>query len=228
MADIELGPNEYPFYENNSSEGSSEPSTGLLQGPGSALNSDTVDSYQVSPAIAPAPNTLVPLDESGDFPASTIPSGIGSVGSIIQTVISYVSATDNTSTGIPYDTTIPQNTEGKEFTTVTITPTAAGNLLRATAMAHISGVGTDHNVVAIFRDSTADAIAVGQSGNWSTSVIMPHLAMCDVSAGSVSATTFKARFGGDGGTTYLNSFNASGQKYGGVAYSWLKVEEIKQ
>ena len=228
MADIEVGPNEYPFYENNSSEGSSEPSTGLLQGPGSALNSDTLDGYQLSPAIAPQPNTVIPLNEAGEFPDSVIPDTANAVGSIVQTVISYVSATDSTSTSIPFDTTIPQNTEGKEYTTVSITPTAAGNLLRATAMAHISGVGTDHNAVAIFRDTTADAIAVGQSGNWSTSVIMPHLAMCDVSAGSVSATTFKARFGGDGGTTYLNSFNASGQKYGGVAYSWLKVEEIKQ
>jgi hypothetical protein len=44
--------------------------------------------------------------------------------------------------------------------------------------------------------------------------------------GSLSATTFKIRYGGLSGTTYVNG-DTSGQKYGGVLLSTLTIEERK-
>jgi hypothetical protein len=44
----------------------------IPQGPGSTMDSDTVDGIQTSTAANPTPNTLVPLDENGKLPTSVL------------------------------------------------------------------------------------------------------------------------------------------------------------
>lgn len=46
----------------------------IAQGPGSTLNSDQVDGFNVSPSSSPTPNTLVPLDNTGKLPSSVLSS----------------------------------------------------------------------------------------------------------------------------------------------------------
>lgn len=123
---------------------------------------------------------------------------------LVQRVRSESTTAGSTTSGgsefFPFDDTIPQITEGKEVHTVTITPKHASNKL--VVRAHIDYVthvraSADHTIAALFRDSTADAIA-SQIVNESTvnGIRFPlGLIEAEVTAGSTSATTFKLRIG---------------------------------
>ena len=69
---------EYPFYvkeqESAVPEESSVPLAKIPQGPGSKLDSDTVDGIQAVTASAAGPNKLVATDEEGLLPTSVIPT----------------------------------------------------------------------------------------------------------------------------------------------------------
>lgn len=138
----------------------------------------------------------------------------------------YVSYS-STATTIPNDDTIPQITEGAEWATVTITPTSAGNRLRIEALASAVTIGSaPANIVgAIFKDSTADALAAGlytvSTANYFTQIALAH----EQAAGSTSAQTFRFRIGATSGTLYVNG-NSSARVNGGVNSVRIRVTEI--
>ena len=153
----------------------------------------------------------------------TLPSG-GS-GGLIQTVVSSTSTSGSTTAVIPWDATIPQNTEGYELLTATITPTSATSTLRIT----YSGWGLQDSaqvfICALFQDATVNAINAGIAGNAGYSGNDAIKGEFYMTAGTTSATTFKLRIGGPSGTTYwLN--NPSSQNFGGVGQFNLTVEEL--
>lgn len=133
------------------------------------------------------------------------------------------------STAIPYDDTIPQNTEGDEVITVTITPTSATNRLRIEFDAgFVTFNDTQYIIAALFQDTTANALAV--SANGVPSVSYPGGASSlvhEMAAGTTSATTFKIRVGAALGTVYVNGDSSGNRKFGGVAAARLHVTEIK-
>lgn len=63
-----IGPDEYPFYENEVPEAVSK----IPQGPGSGSNSDTVDGLQAVTASKAGPNKLVATGSDGKLPISVI------------------------------------------------------------------------------------------------------------------------------------------------------------
>lgn len=143
-------------------------------------------------------------------------------GVVVQHVISEISATGTTTTIIPQDDTIPQNTEGGEISTIAITPKSATNLLlvRAGVMSNSSASGAS---IALFRDTTAGAIgAIGYDGTDLT--YMETTAR--VTAGSTSETTFKVRGGPDSAGTFRWN-GAGGRYFGAITKSYIEVWEIK-
>lgn len=149
-------------------------------------------------------------------------------GSVVQCVegTPYTTA-GSIATAIPLDSTIPQNTEGAELTTVTITPTNASNRLRIEAnLPFVDGSAGIFVCAAIFQDSTANALALGvltlNGANYSHNITFTH----EMAAGTTSATTFKLRAGPNSGTVYLNRRSA-GETLGGVSAVRLRVTEIK-
>ena len=54
------------------SDNSPVPLKNIPQGAGSRLDSDTIDGLQTSTAIRPSPNTIVPVDNDGQYPISTL------------------------------------------------------------------------------------------------------------------------------------------------------------
>lgn len=148
-----------------------------------------------------------------------------------QTVVQVVEATPYTTysshtTAIPIDDTIPQNTEGEEIITVSITPTNASNRLRievdvptATGSGNIAACG------AIFQDSTANAIAAGLFNPFTTGAHEQFFLSHEMAAGTTSATTFKFRVGSSG-TIYING-STSARLFGGVSAVRMRVIEIK-
>jgi hypothetical protein len=129
-------------------------------------------------------------------------------------------------TTIPADNTIPQNTEGDQYMTISLTPTAFCNLIEITAQGVFANSAATGEVMALFQDSTANALAataqhVPAGGNV-ISLCLEHTML----ANTVSSTTFAIRAGGNGaGTTTFNG-SAGAQLYGGVSASFIKVREI--
>lgn len=152
-------------------------------------------------------------------------------GSIVQTVNTQTGAVSTGTTIMPYDDTIPQNTEGDQYMTLSITPTSATNKLLIHAEA-IAGYGSGAAGVSmgLFQDSTAGALAAvseeqGSSGAglYSPTLVLNHY----MTSGTTSATTFKIRIGSHAaGTTTFNGV-AGGRKFGGVAASSITIWEIK-
>lgn len=155
-------------------------------------------------------------------------------GSVVQVVYTDVFGTVSLPSGaaIPGDNTIPQSTEGTEVLSVSITPKKSTNYLLIEA--HLTGCETsnvgDYIVAALFRDSGADALAVGLVAGMGGGAASLTDGQCwvrlRVLAGSTSATTFKIRAGNNNGQGYLNA-NHNLFTFGGKINSTLTVTEIE-
>lgn len=153
-----------------------------------------------------------------------------------QIVVQVVEATPVTSVvtcnaAIPIDNSIPQNTEGVQVITVSITPTNASNRLRIEFNADNAGVSASgYAVSALFQDSTANALSVASTYNGvganADAAYCPRLTY-EMAAGGTSATTFKIRVGQSSGVMYVNGDNAGSSLWGGISAARLRVTEIK-
>jgi len=81
---------------------------------------------------------------------------------VIQVVNTQTGAVNSGTTIMPDDDTIPQNTEGVEFMTLSVTPTSAANKLKIDVVAYLStNTAVRYISGALFQDSTANALASG-------------------------------------------------------------------
>ena len=151
-----------------------------------------------------------------------------SAGKLVQRVEATPYTTwSTTTTVIPNDDTIPQNTEGSEYITVTITPKSASNRLVIEACASALSVDGVRTVAgAIFQDSTANALAAAQITITAVNYMAPLSLRHEMAAGTTSATTFKFRLGpSSGGTAAING-TTSGRTLGGINAVRISVTEI--
>lgn len=148
-------------------------------------------------------------------------------GTQVQVSRAATTAVATGTTAIPWDDTIPQNTEGTEVLTAAITPNATTNLLRidvTVVLSHSTGA-SNALTAALFQDTTADALAAASveapGGGEMATINFTHY----MTAGTTSATTFKVRAGGNSaGTTTFNGTGGS-RKLGGVCTSSLIITE---
>ena len=182
---------------------------------------------------------VVTLGDSGD--TFTLPSGTTITNSGTATgfgggkVLQYKSLVDttlsSTTTNIPTDDTIPQNSEGIEIfgSGLAITPTSSSNSLIIDAV--VSAGASSANaicVLALFQDSATDAtVVMGNLNAWHGTPNIIHLRW-KMAAGTTSATTFHIRIGGDGTTTYCNWNYTSNRDYGGRMFSTFTIMEIDE
>ena len=143
-----------------------------------------------------------------------------------------ITAVTTCSTQIPLDDTIPQNTEGDEVITVTITPTSASNRLRIEFDAPVVANGANNVsfAVALFQDSTANALAAGAQGSAPGGTANQLRLTHEMAAGTTSATTFKIRCGPCSATSLVLNAGVGGagtRVFGGVAAVRLRVSELK-
>ncbi|MCM8526118.1 MAG: hypothetical protein NE327_06350 [Lentisphaeraceae bacterium] len=120
----------------------------------------------------------------------------------------YVSTTSS----IPDDNTIPQNTEGAEYTELAtaITPQdSASKLLIEVFLPIISSVDADVTI-ALFKDSEADALTstVVNSNVVNTQSTQAKLMFIDDSS-DTSGKTYKVRYGDGGGSSVFVGGQAS-------------------
>lgn len=134
---------------------------------------------------------------------------------------------DSTTALIPDDTTIPQNTEGKEVMSLAYTPKSATNILIVEVWAFIANSTVNDTAVALFVDSTADAVAVATLRSDAGAVHGTVNYKYSVVAGSTSSRTYKVRIGGNSaGTAYFNGKTAS-TSFGATQKSGIVITEYK-
>lgn len=181
----------------------------------------------------------------------TLPDGDGSAGQVIKTdgsknlsfttlssVVSQIApatatATATGTTAMPYDNTIPQNTEGDQYLSKAITPTSSTDILEFDGSAMF---GEDANndyplSVALFQDSNANAIfAAGFISN-TTSIAQgpyPVAFTYRMTAGTTSSTTFNLRAGFNTSSTCRINGSNGGRIFGGVAAAFLIIKQCSQ
>lgn len=131
-----------------------------------------------------------------------------------------------TTTLIPRDDTIPQNTEGAEFMQLAIEPISSSSILEIDCGAFLSNSGTSiTNIGALFKDSVANALVAGELFPYSSQAAGILRLNYRVISGTTSTATFKFRAGPESASTLTFNGYASARKYGGVANSFLTVKE---
>lgn len=121
--------------------------------------------------------------------------------------------------------TKPQQTDGVQLLTASITPKRATNKLRIAATIPFAAVGANGLWFALFQDNTAAAIyaVVSDPGKNTASI-----AKCDfdIPAGTTSPTTIKLRFGNLAGVTEVISVNGGTTRWmGGASRVTLSITE---
>lgn len=156
------------------------------------------------------------------MPLSKIESAGLGAGAVLQ-IVNYQIGTLVSGTGIiPFDNTIPQITEGNEFMTLAITPKSSTSKLKIDIVfiGRNTLSGTNGFTVALFQDSTANALASAVSNN-TNSVIFPLCFTHYMTAGTTSSTTFRVRAGSGTGTTDMNP-----SVMGGTLASSITITEV--
>lgn len=145
---------------------------------------------------------------------------------VLQIVTYVTSAYATGTTVMPVDDSIPQNTEGDEYMTCAITPKSADSYLRVEVQANIASP-TDNALIAtaLFRDTTANAVAAIASKMSGLVFATPAQLRHKEASGSTTETTFKVRIGcGSAGTVYLNGMGGA-RIFGGVCESSITITE---
>lgn len=144
---------------------------------------------------------------------------------IYQKKVQVLTTTDSTTSAIPIDTSIPQNTEGKEFTTLAITTKSASSILHVHFEAVVATSAAGAVILALFQDSVADAL---KTVGISTGVAFYGMLSLDyyvASPGLGSTITFKIRYGQAGGiTAYMNRNVAA--LFGASSNTYFLIEEV--
>jgi hypothetical protein len=125
------------------------------------FNCNGVEKASISSAGAFTSTSIDATKLSGALPAidgsalTNLPGG----GKVLQ-VVNYQTGTMATGTTVlPFDDTIPQNTEGTEFMTLAITPTSATSRLKIDVVWMGSHTIINYFTVALFVGTTANALA---------------------------------------------------------------------
>lgn len=202
---------------------------------GGAGAADTAQTWYSATARSNVPVTIVGYFDSTQATAGTWAAAADVItvnpdkrpGDTVQVQRTETGAVATGTTVIPFDDTIPQNTEGDQYMSQAITPVAAANLLGVAIHAQLVSSVSARLIGALFRDSVAAALAAsmdyfsagaGQGGGCNIN----HAVL----AGAVSATTFNFRGGGSAaGTTTFNGL-AAGRSLGGVFNSYMEVREV--
>lgn len=149
-------------------------------------------------------------------------------GVLVQGVGTSSTAASTGTTIIPYDDTIPQNTEGDQYMSLAITPKSVTNtlIIYFTGMFAVS-TGSNNMVISLFQDTTANGLATGvfnmPTASQPSTVKMDHT----MSAGTTSATTFKVRAGGNSAGTTTNNGITGSRFFGTTTKTVMTILEFK-
>jgi hypothetical protein len=182
------------------------------------------------------PDGVITTDDIAAAAVTSAKLASGTGGKILQVVRAETTANTSGSAIIPRDNTIPQNTEGFEVLTCSITPVSASSKLYivSTIYAGETSNATNDLCVALFRDSAAGAFAAnfGIIDVNAHETGAPLYTSAYINSSSTSSTTIKARIGTSAlGTLVLNIATGGTRTFpvlGGVYASSITIMEVAQ
>lgn len=151
----------------------------------------------------------------------------GAGGKIKQIVSTQDGIATTSASNIPSDDTTPQNTEGDEVMTLAITPTADDTKLLILVNLMVSASSSTQKItIALFQDSTADALAAVAYRTATTNQVVQQALHHNMVSGTASETTFKCRIGRSSAGNI--TFNGKpDQLYNGLAASTITIIEYE-
>lgn len=171
--------------------------------------------------VGTAANNVVQLDGSARLPAvdGSQLTGLSNVAYAENSTQQSIAAPF-----IPIDNTIPQNTEGTEVLTATITPKSLTSKIRITFVGgSIANSGAGAGVAALFINDVANAIFTRYTTVQGVGEMFPHNFTCIHEPATLSPVTYKVRLGCIAGSM---SFLAASALFGGTLKATLLLEEI--
>ncbi|MGM4911427.1 hypothetical protein [Rhizobium sp. 768_B6_N1_8] len=149
-------------------------------------------------------------------------------GAVVDSGYAEYTANTNLSSVIPLDNTIPQNTEGTQILSVTITPKSTTNKLRVRFQGQAtSTTNPSYPSWGIFRNGVANALRSGFVTQTNGGQLYQCADELEFVPGSTSAITITVRAGpGTAGNMTFNG-NTGAPLHGGAMAATLTVEEIK-
>jgi len=162
-----------------------------------------------------------------DADAAAQRTTLGIRDKVVQRVSTFMTSTFSTTTQIPSDNTIPQNTEGGELATLAITPTSTSNKLVLRITGYLTASALASLAGAIFRDSTADALYASLLGTVpNTDYQLPMNIGCEITPASTSSETYKLRIGPTSAATVQSNQVASSAKFSTVDGVLFEIWEV--
>jgi len=157
------------------------------------------------------------LDSSAEVPLAQRP-----VGSPVQVKsVNNTTEVTGTPTAMPFDTSIPQITEGHEAATLSFTPLFDDSILNIECHCPSTITTPTQVVIALFADGATDAIAAEgyDAGTYNQSTLRHRMV-----SGTTSAIDFDLRLGSNGSSSI--TVNANSQ-LGSLAASTITITEVK-
>lgn len=147
-------------------------------------------------------------------------------GQIVQTRSYQDAAVATGTTVLPFDDSIPQNTEGDQYMSQSIAPASAANIHDIKAFLHLAESAAGVVSAALFQDSVADALTADAVGDNANGVMQSVILSVRRRANTTSVITYKVRAGPSSAAT--TTFNGTGgaRRFGGVGFSTLQIDEI--
>ncbi|WP_258547253.1 phage tail protein [Thalassospira xiamenensis] len=137
---------------------------------------------------------------------------------------SETGAFDSTGNTISNDSSIPQIGEGKEFASVTFTPSRVGAVIEVSLIVHVGTAVGAWCAGAVFQNGAANAILTARQFQQTSGGMVSISGRTVVTAASTDEITFAARYGAHSGTSYLNGVSVVYD--GGALKSSLMIREI--
>lgn len=147
-------------------------------------------------------------------------------GGPLQVVFGTTSNLVTGTSSIPMDDSVPQQTEGVEVLTVSITPKSSTSYLLVEATSFAAHSTNSDITFALFRDTTSGAIAATMGTPSASDKCQEGHLVARVSSGSIASTTFKLRIGSNGAGTLSVNGRAGARLFGGVAATTITITEI--
>jgi hypothetical protein len=145
----------------------------------------------------------------------------------LQSVSFETGAVATGTTSIPFDDTIPQNTEGDQYMSLSITPKSATNKLVIEVVFNYSHTTVDVITAALFQDTAVNALAAAGVWGPATSNLPAQITLRHVmTSGTTSATTFKVRAGPNSSGTLTFNGVSGARKMGGAMASSIVISEM--
>lgn len=146
--------------------------------------------------------------------------------SVKQIVSSQYSTNEDINGIIPLDNTKPQNTEGVEIVTLNITPKKTSSSIWLEFDATVVATDSGTVIVAVFVDSSADALAATAINVTSAEQTRVNLKV-KIPSGTVLPRDYKVRVGTDTSNTIRFNGTLSGALFGGIMSSLFTATETE-